>query len=158
MLKSGKWLLLSQHGLNVGWKNSSPPTQIVTDTNTLNLRTNNMNIELKITDKTNIKFPIIIEDKKGNIIYRQNENGFWYECTYNNNNNELTYKDSEGYGWEFTYDDNGNELTWKNSDGIYKIKDKFVTKEEFEVFVNGIPEYTMEELVAKLGHNFKLTK
>jgi hypothetical protein len=53
MLKSGRWLLLSQHGLNVGWKNSSPPTQIIIDTNMLNLRTNIMsnNKSFKISFK-----------------------------------------------------------------------------------------------------------
>jgi hypothetical protein len=47
-MKSGKWLFLSQHGLNVGWKNSSPPTQIIIDTNTLNLRTNIMSNDKQI--------------------------------------------------------------------------------------------------------------
>jgi hypothetical protein len=95
-----------------------------------------MSIELKITDRTNISFPIIIKDKKGNTIYCQNEYVGWYEKTYDEKCNELTYKDS-----------NGN----------YSIKGQQVTKEVFEAFVN-TPEYTMEELVAKLGHNFKIKK
>jgi hypothetical protein len=47
------------------------------------------------------------------------------------------------YSWERTYDSNGKELTFKDSDGI---------KRGFD-----IPEYTMEELVEKLG-NFKIKK
>jgi hypothetical protein len=52
-------------------------------------------------------------------------------------------KDSDGYSSEYTYDSNGKELTFKDSDGI---------KRGFD-----IPEYTMEELVEKLG-NFKIKK
>jgi YD repeat-containing protein len=114
-----------------------------------------MSIEIKITDKTNVAFPIFIKDKNGNEIYLQNENGYWYEKTYDDNNKVLTYKNSDGAWCEYTYNENGNELTCKNSDGYYKIKGKSVTKEEFEAFVN-TPSYTMEELTAKLGHNFKI--
>jgi hypothetical protein len=138
-----------------------------------------MNIEIKITDTENVEFPIIIKNKRGNIIYKQYENGGWYKYTYDKNGNELTFKDSNGDWYEGTYNENGNELTFKNSDdfwrestyddkgkeltcknslGYYRIKGKYVTKEEFEVFVNGTPEYTMEELVSKLGHNFKIKK
>jgi hypothetical protein len=53
------------------------------------------------------------------------------------------YKDSDGYSAETTYDSNGKELTYKNSDGVTRGFD--------------IPEYTMEELVQKLG-NFKIKK
>ena len=117
-----------------------------------------MNIEIKITDTTNVEFPIIIRDKKGNIIYCQNKHGFWWESTYDDNCKESIYNNSDGYWYECTYDNNGNELTFKNADGIYRIKGEFVTKKEFEAFVNGTPEYTMEELTAKLGHNFKIKK
>lgn len=53
------------------------------------------------------------------------------------------YKDSNGDWWESTYDSNGKELTYKDSNGNTR---------GFE-----IPEYTMEELVEKLG-NFKIKK
>ena len=117
-----------------------------------------MNIELKITDKTNVEFPIIIKDKRGNEIYSQYESGYWEQYTYDDNSNVLTCKDSYGDWYEYTYDDNRNVLTYKDSDGDYKIKGEYVTKQEFKAFVNGTPEYTMEELVAKLGHNFKIKK
>ena len=94
-----------------------------------------MSIELKITDKTNVAFPIIIKNKNGNIIYKQNLNGVWCEWIFDDNNNCLTYKDSVGDWSEWTYD-NGNELTYKDSDGYYEIKDKEVTKEEYEEFIN----------------------
>jgi hypothetical protein len=53
------------------------------------------------------------------------------------------YKGSDAYSYERTYDLNGNELTYKNSNGVTQGFD--------------IPEYTMEELVKKLG-NFKIKK
>ena len=69
--------------------------------------------------------------------------GMWYEYTYDDKGNELTYKNSDGYWYQFTYDEKGNELTYKNSDGVTIGFD--------------IPEYTMEELVNKIG-NFKIKK
>ena len=82
-------------------------------------------------------------DSNGNQLTYKNSNGYWGESTYDSNGNLLTYKDSNKYWCERTYDSNGNLLTYKNSDGVMKGFD--------------IPEYTMEELVEKLG-NFKLKK
>jgi len=73
-----------------------------------------------------------------------NSDGYWSEHTYDSDGNELTYKDSDGYWSEHTYDSNGNELTYKNSDGVTR---------GFEV-----KEYTMDELIEKIGHNFKIKK
>lgn len=52
-------------------------------------------------------------------------------------------KNSRGTSYEYTYDSNGNPLTFENSKGKTRCFN--------------IPEYTMEELVAKLG-NFKIKK
>ena len=69
--------------------------------------------------------------------------GCSYERTYDSNGNKLTYKSSNGYWSKRTYNSNGKELTYKNSNGDTR---------GFE-----IPEYTMDELVEKLG-NFKIKK
>ena len=69
--------------------------------------------------------------------------GLITEHTYNENGNVLTFKSSNGYSSESTYDSNGNLLTYKDSDGVSRGFD--------------IPEFTMEELVEKLG-NFKIKK
>jgi YD repeat-containing protein len=95
-------------------------------------------------------------DDNGKVLTCKDSDGDWCERTYNDNGNLLTHKHSNGFWYEYTYDDNGNRLTYKNSKGYYRIKGKDVTKEEFEVFPNA-PEYTMEELTAKLG-NFKIKK
>ena len=103
-----------------------------------------MNIDLKITDTTDVTFPIFTKDKKGNVIHCQLENNYYFERTYDDNGNRLTYKNSNGYWDEYTYDDNGNQLTSKSSNGNYRIKFKEVTKEEYEAFLNGTPEYTIQ--------------
>jgi len=84
-------------------------------------------------------------NKEGKMVYKfyKDSDGYWYERTYDSNGEELTYKDSNGNWWEYTRDSNGNELTYKNSDGVTRGFD--------------IPEYTMEQLVEKLG-NFKIKK
>jgi YD repeat-containing protein len=75
--------------------------------------------------------------------YFKNSIGYSYEYTRNSNGNILTYKDSEGNSCEYTRDSNGNELTFKDSNGVTRGFD--------------IPEFTMEQLVEKLG-NFKIKK
>ena len=96
--------------------------------------------------------------------YFKNSNGFSYERTYDSNGNELTHKDSTGYSYECTRDSNGNIITYKNSDGYsyeatYDSDNKELTYKDSNGVSRGfdIPEYTMEELVAKLG-NFKIKK
>lgn len=92
-----------------------------------------MNIKVKIKDTTSVAFPIIIKDKKERVIYS---------------------KSLCGYSYERTYDEDGHEETYRNSNGNCKIRGEKVSKEKFESFIN-IPQYTMEQLVSKIG-NFKL--
>jgi YD repeat-containing protein len=84
-------------------------------------------------------------NKEGKRVYKfyKGSDRYSYEYTYNSNGNVLTYKDSNGYSHEYTRDSNGNILTYKDSNGITRGFN--------------IPEYTMEELVEKLG-NFKIKK
>ena len=84
-------------------------------------------------------------DKEGRIVYQfyKDSNGYSSEYTRGDKGNILTYKDSEGFSSEYTRDSNGKELTYKDSNGVTRGFD--------------IPEYTMEELVEKLG-NFKIKK
>ena len=58
---------------------------------------------------------------------------------YHKNSDTLKYERVEyldGYNYERTYNEQGQQLTFKNSSGYYAIKGKRVTKEEFEAFVN----------------------
>jgi len=84
-------------------------------------------------------------NKKGVLVYEFYKyfDGYW-ESTYDNNGNELTFKNSNGDWYEYTYDDNCNRLTFKHSDGKSRDFD--------------IPEYTMEELTKIVGEEFKIKK
>jgi hypothetical protein len=82
-------------------------------------------------------------DSHGNQLTYKSSDGFSSETNYDINGNELRYKNSNGYSYERTYNSNGRELTYKDSDGVTRGFD--------------IPEYTMEELVERLG-NFKIKK
>jgi len=64
-----------------------------------------------------------------------------YECTYDSNGNELTYKDSNGYSYEATYDSDNKELTYKNSDGLTRGFDKTYTLEEVEFIKRAVQQY-----------------
>ena len=72
-----------------------------------------MNIQLKIIDKKDIAFPIVIKDYKGNEIYVQH---------------------SDGNFSQRTYDKKGNEITLVSSYGNHYIKNKSVTQKDFEAF------------------------
>ena len=74
-----------------------------------------MNIEIKIIDETNVAFPIVIKDIRGNVIYGQ-------------------FKD--GYSFEATYDENDNGVTFKDSDGYFQMGHEPVTQEQYEAFFN----------------------
>ena len=84
-------------------------------------------------------------NENGNKVYEYYKDSYGYSCEYtrDSNGNELTFKDSDEYSCEYTRDSNGKELTFKDSHGLRIGFD--------------IPEYTMEELIKKLG-NFKLVK
>ena len=56
--------------------------------------------------------------------YFKYQSGFSYECTYDSNGKELTYKDSDGYSYEATYDSDNKELTYKDSNGVRRGFDK----------------------------------
>ena len=58
---------------------------------------------------------------------------------YHKNSNVLKYKRvefSDGYSSEYTYNEQGKELTFKGSDVCYRIRGKYVSKAEFEAFLN----------------------
>lgn len=98
-----------------------------------------------IAQQLNVKeFPFEIFDKNGNGIYSEYSNGFWVKSEYDAKGNRIYYNDSNSFWSKGKFDSKCNRIYYENSDGI--IKDN-----------RNIPEYTMEELVEKIG-NFKLKK
>ena len=105
-------------------------------------------------------------NKDGRLLYNfyKGSDAYSYERTYDSNGNVLTFKDSTGYSSEYTYDSDGRELTYKNSTGFssertYNSNGKELTYKDSYGVSRGfdIPEFTMEELVEKIG-NFKIKK
>lgn len=93
--------------------------------------------QLKITD-----FPFSINDSKGNQIYFEDSEGFWWKSEYDSNSNEIYFENSREFWFKQEFDSEGNEIYYEDSDGYIEDNRK-------------IPEYTMAELVEKIG-NFKL--
>ena len=101
----------------------------------------------------------------GNKLKFEDSDGDWYKCTYNSNGRRLTYKDSDGYWDKSTYDSNGNQLTFENSNGYWR-KHTYDSSGNELTYENSKGEKrsfggqvtTIEELINKLGHNFKIKK
>jgi len=58
-------------------------------------------------------------DDNGNELTYKNSDGFNWTKTYDDKGNILTYKNSNGFNWTRTYDDNGNALTYTDSNEFY---------------------------------------
>ena len=119
--------------------------------------------QLKITD-----FPFEIKDSKNNAIYLENSNGYWWKQEFDQNNNLLYCEDSKGCWWKHEFDKNNNQIHYENSCGVWDKQEydennnQIYYEDSKGVIVDNrpkpTPEFTMEELVAKLGYNFKIKK
>ena len=98
--------------------------------------------QLKVT-----KFPFRIKDDTGKEIYYELSTGFWSKYEYDDKGNPICYKTSNGEWAKREFDDKGNIIYFENSNGHIEDNRR-----------KAVPEYTMEELVDKLGHNFKIKK
>jgi hypothetical protein len=98
--------------------------------------------QLNVTD-----FPFRIKDKNNNRIYCETSNGYWWKREFDGNNNIIYFENSKDYWIKQEFDSNNKEIYWENSYGtIINNRPK------------STPEFTMEELVAKLGFEFKIKK
>ena len=71
--------------------------------------------QLKIT-----KFPFVIKNDAGNVIYREESSGRWVKREYGSSGFVIYSERSDGSWIKYEYDDNGNEIYWENSDGIIR--------------------------------------
>ena len=90
---------------------------------------------------------LVIKDKNGNRIYWENSTGYWWKHEYDAHGREIYFENSAGDWVKKEYDIRGKCIYHENSDGI------FIDKRPV-----AIPEYTMEEAIAMMGHEFKLKK
>jgi hypothetical protein len=119
--------------------------------------------QLNITD-----FPFEIKDKNNNQIYIEYSNGYWCKREFDSNNNEIYYETSNGFWVKREFDSNNNKIYYENPDGFWEKRE--FDKNNNEIYYEDssgyiidnrpktTPEFTMEELVAKLGYNFKIKK
>ena len=63
------------------------------------------------------------------------------------NNKQIYFENSDGYWWKLEYDSNNNEIYYEDSDGTIIDNRPKLT-----------PEFTMDELIAKVGFEFKIKK
>jgi len=100
---------------------------------------------MTIAEQLNIKdFPFFINNDMQKEIYREMSNGWWYKREFDDKKREIYFEASHGYWCKREFDERGKVIYYENSDGTIRNKK--------------LPEYTMEELVDKLGHNFKIKK
>jgi hypothetical protein len=69
-----------------------------------------------IAQQLNIKkFPFIIKDDNGNVIYSETSAKYWEKTEYDSNGNVIYYENSNKF-WEKTeYDSNGNVIYFETS-------------------------------------------
>jgi len=97
-----------------------------------------------IAQQLNVKkFPFIIKNNNGNVIYREDSNNYWYKSEFDSNGNEIYYENSKNFWWKREYDSNGKEIYYENSEGV--IRDKRPKAIEL----------TMEDIAEKFGVDVK---
>ena len=94
-----------------------------------------------------INFPFVINDSNNNPIYYEDSGGYWWKQEFDGNNNIIYCEYSDGYWSKQEYDKNNNRIYFESSNGTIIDNRPKPT-----------PEFTMEELTAKLGYNFKIKK
>ncbi len=57
-------------------------------------------------------------DSNGNVIYRENSNGYWTKREYDTNGNLIYYENSTGYWVKRECDINDNEIYYEDSNGV----------------------------------------
>ena len=54
-------------------------------------------------------------NSNGNIIYREDSDGYWVKKEYDDRGNLIYNEDSNGFWVKYEYDSNGNLLYWEDS-------------------------------------------
>ena len=102
-------------------------------------------------------------DEKGNLIYYENSNGYWSKSEYDERDNLIHYEDSDGYWSKRKYDERNNTTCYEDSDGFwfkneYDEKGNLIYREDADGYVvdKRIKELTIEEIERLLGYRIKI--
>lgn len=119
-----------------------------------------------IAQQLNVKdFPFKIKDSNGKEIYYETSDAFWVKREYDSKGNDIYHENSNGYWRKSKYDSKGNETYYEKSDGSwckieYDSEGNSIYFEDSNGWIEdnrNIPEYTMQDLVDKIGRfKFKL--
>ena len=63
------------------------------------------------------KFPFIIKDDQGNLVYFENSNGYWSKEEYDDQGNRVYFEKSDGFWEKKEFDGQGNRVYWEDSYG-----------------------------------------
>ena len=65
---------------------------------------------------------LVIKDKRGNLVYSEDSNGYWKKYESDSQGNCIYWEDSNGYWTKYEYDSQGNCIYWRDSNGVTKDK------------------------------------
>jgi len=75
---------------------------------------------MTIAQQLNITtFPFYIKDEKGELIYREESNGFWWKKEYDQNGHQIYFENSDGWWVKREFDQDGNQIYFENSGGYW---------------------------------------
>ena len=83
-----------------------------------------------------------VYDEKGNRIYSEDSNGYWFKRDYDEKGNPIYYEDSNGYWDKSEYNEKGKRIYFEDSDG--------------EIIDERVKELTTEEIEKLLGYKIKI--
>ena len=121
-------------------------------------------IELKGTYKVEFNdMWFAVYDTKSNVVYYEDNYGYWFKKKYDEKDNRIYYKNSEGYWFKSEYDDKRNMIYFESSKGI-RFKKKYDEKgneiyyedSDGNIIDNEVQELTVEEIEKILGYKIKI--
>ena len=81
-------------------------------------------------------------NEKGNVIYYEDRDGYWFKSEYDKKGKEIYFKDSNGFWVKRKYNKKGNEIYFESSRG--------------EIIDKRVKELTIEEIEKILGYKIKI--
>jgi hypothetical protein len=81
------------------------------------------------------EFPFIVRNDNGNVIYMEQENGFWERWEVDLEGRELYYEDSDGFWEKSEWGSKGRQIFYENSDG--EIRDNRPKPDPTTIEING---------------------